>query len=462
MDELQSIVDMIKPSIEEKINSPTVFNLWFGGFTLKSFDGEEAVFTTPTELRKTILSTKYRELIHNSLTAALGFEVKIKIELAGEVFKEEEPEEIVISEAQRKENEIREKKIKEILKMKPGEDDSKVLDRYTFDNFIEGSSNKFARHACLAVAENPSSDYNPLFIWGNSGLGKTHLLCAVINHIKKNNPELKIVYKKSEEFINELIAAISTYTTQDFKEKYREADVLLIDDIQFIAGKVSTQEEFFHTFSHLYESGKQIILTSDRPPHEIKPLEDRLRTRFEGGLIADIQPPSYELRTAIIKKKSKDMQLIISNEMVDYMADRLHDNIRQIEGVITKLHAMYSMTGVSVSKESIDRVISVIDHGNMPTEMVIDRILNEVSKLYAISVSDMKSGKRTETVANARHVAMYVIRKMTDKSYKEIGDIFGRDHSTVMTACDKVSINIKTKKNTDSEIKKIMREVKKI
>ena len=467
MDELQCIVESMLPIIESKINAaPSTFKLWFGDFILLSLDEEEAVFCTPTELRKRILTGKYTSLISEALAEIIGFEVKIKIESAEELAKknsEPEPINLVPTKEEAKENEDREKKIKAILddSYETSADEKKnILDEYTFDSFIEGASNKFAKAACLAVANTPATDFNPLFIHGNSGLGKTHLLCAVINHMKVKYPKLKIVYKKCEDFMNELIAAISTYSTGEFKEKYRGADVLLIDDIQFIAGKVSTQEEFFHTFSYLYESNKQIILTSDRPPHEIKPLEDRLRTRFEGGLIADIQPPSSELRAAIIKKKAASIGLVIPNDLVEYMAGRLHENIRQIEGVIKKLGAMNAMTGREVTKEAIDEVISVIDPGNIPVDILIDKIISTVAKYYGVAVDEIKSKKKTDAVANARHIAIYIIRKLTDKSFKEIGNIFARDHSTIMASCDRVNTNIKTMIKTESDIKKIIKEIK--
>ena len=466
MDELQCIVEAMLPTIEANFNAaPSTFKLWFGDFILMSLDEKEAVFSTPTDLRKRILTTKYLPLISSSLAEIIGFEVEIKIISKEELHAkatESDPLDFIPTKEEALENEDREKKIKTLLDDSSAnvEEKKNILDEYTFDSFIEGASNKFAKAACLAVANTPATDFNPLFIHGNSGLGKTHLLCAVINHMRVKYPKLKIVYKKCEDFMNELISAISTYSTQEFKEKYRGADVLLIDDIQFIAGKVSTQEEFFHTFSYLYESNKQIILTSDRPPHEIKPLEDRLRTRFEGGLIADIQPPSSELRAAIIKKKSDSIGLSIPSDLVEYMASRLHENIRQIEGVIKKLGAMNAMTGREVSKESIDEVISVIDPGNIPVDILIDNIIATVAKYYGVSLEEIKSKKKTDAVANARHVAIYIIRKLTDKSFKEIGSIFGRDHSTVMASCDRVNTNIKTMIKTDSDIKKIIKEIK--
>ncbi|MBQ9070530.1 MAG: chromosomal replication initiator protein DnaA [Clostridia bacterium] len=467
MNDLQYIVDMMMPSLESKFNAaPSTFKLWFGDFLLISLTEKEAVFSTPTELRKRILISKYMDIITESLSELLGFNINVKIvsreELAA-IGKEPDPLNLTPTKEEALENEEREKKIKALLddtSKSDGDEKKNILDEYTFDNFIEGASNKFAKAACYAVANTPATDFNPLFIHGNSGLGKTHLLCAVINHMKIKYPKLKIVYKKCEDFMNELISAISNYSTQEFKEKYRGADVLLIDDIQFIAGKVSTQEEFFHTFSYLYESNKQIILTSDRPPHEIKPLEDRLRTRFEGGLIADIQPPSPELRAAIIKKKSQSIGLEISNDLVEYMASRLHENIRQIEGVIKKLGAINAMTGREVTKEAIDEVISVIDPGNIPMDILIDKIIATVGKYYGVTVDEIKSKKKTDAVANARHIAIYIIRKLTDKSFKEIGNIFSRDHSTVMASCDRVNTNIKTMIKTDSDIKKIIKDVK--
>jgi chromosomal replication initiator protein len=308
----------------------------------------------------------------------------------------------------------------------------------------------------------PATTYNPLFIYGNSGLGKTHLLYAIINYIRKNHPNLKIVYKKSEDFINELITAlVVNKNTAEFKNKYRSADVLLIDDIQFIAGKESTQDEFFHTFSALYEAGKQIILTSDRPPKEIKPLSDRLRTRFEGGLLADVQKPSFELRIAIIKKKSAALNMSISNELINYMAERLQHDIRQIEGALKKLKALYLINGLSITKESIDNVISSIDPGNIPTDVLVEKILTTVAKYYGVRVEEILSKSKTDNIAYARHISVYVIKKLTDLSYKAIGSfIGGRDHSTVISSYNKVEQYISTKKNTESDIKKIIRDVK--
>ena len=466
MNELFEISVAMKEVLREKLGSPqSSFDLWFGDFNLTSLDESKAVFSTPTKLRRQILSTRYISLIKEVLTDVIGFSVEIEIfsldEDAGFNAAPAAPAEDMnkyFEKESLEKSERKEKKIEEILNTASPEKKS-LLDEYTFDNFIEGESNKFAKAVCYAVA-NDLSYCNPLFLYGHSGLGKTHLLYAIMNHMKKKDPNLKIVYKKSETFINELIDAISNHSTSEFKEKYRSADVLMIDDIQFIAGKESTQEEFFHTFSALYEAEKLIILTSDRPPKEINPLMDRLRTRFEWGLIADIQPPSFELRTAIIKKKSEDMGLSVPSALIDYTAERLNNNIRQIEGILKKLYAIHSFTGSQITKESIDNIISIVDPGNIPNDAMVEKILLHVSKKYGVSVDDIKSKKKTDSIAGARHVSIYVIRKLTDLSLKEIGKVFGRDHSTIISSINKIELNIRTVKNYESEINLLIKEIK--
>ena len=466
MNELFEISMAMKEALRAKLGSPqSSFDLWFGDFNLTSLDESRAVFSTPTKLRKQILSTRYISLISEVLTDVIGFSVEIEIfsldEDNGFTPGASAPVENMDKHFEKdalKKSERKEKKIEEILNT-ASSDKKSLLDEYTFENFIEGESNKFAKAVCYAVA-NDISYCNPLFLYGHSGLGKTHLLYAIMNHMKKKDPDLKIVYKKSETFINELIDAISNHSTSEFKEKYRSADVLMIDDIQFIAGKESTQEEFFHTFSALYEAEKLIILTSDRPPKEINPLMDRLRTRFEWGLIADIQPPSFELRRAIIKKKSEDMGLSFPPHLIDYIAERLNNNIRQIEGILKKLYAIHSFTGLEITKESIDNVISIVDPGNIPTDAMVEKILHHVSRKYGVSVEDIKSKKKTDSIAGARHISIYIIRKLTDLSLKEIGKIFGRDHSTVISSINKIELNIKTVKNYEGEINLLVKEIK--
>ena len=462
MDELSSILELIINHIKENNNiPPSSVKLWFGDFQLTSLTDTEATFRAGSEMKRGIIVSKYGSLIKDAIKATIDLDVDVviysdenppvKVETP-----EEEPEESAESRAARHREE--EKNITEMMNnpSAPGS----VIENYTFANFVKGTSNEFAKAACEAVAREPNT-YNPLFIYGDSGLGKTHLLYAVINDMKKNHPDLKIIYKKCENFLDELIVAIKKGSTQEFKDYYRNTDVLLIDDIQFIAGKVQTQEEFFHTFSALYENDKQIILTSDRPPKEIEPLSDRLRTRFEGGLIADVQPPTFELRIAIIKKKADSMGLEISNEIVEYLAERLHNNIRTIEGVLKKLYAITSFTSVEVTKEKIDEVISIIDPGNIPLEALIEKILMAVGKVYGVSVEDLKSRQKTDTVAKARHVAIYVIKKLTSMTLKEIGAIFGRNHTTVISSLDTVDRNIRTINGYEAQIQQIIKEITK-
>ena len=468
MDELSSISDILLTSILSKMsNASSIFNLWFNEFKLASLTDDKAVFTTPSAIKKNILSTKYQKLIAESLEETIGFPLEVSI-VTDEEFKSPTPKTeekaplaavpyFEPNDKKKDEDEEEEKIVTESISSPSGK--RTLLDDYTFDNFVEGSSNKFAKAACYAVAKEPNT-YNPLFIYGNSGLGKTHLLYAVINYMKKNHEGIKIVYKKCESFLDEMIKAIRDGSTTEFKDKYRSCDVLLIDDIQFLAGKEMTQEEFFHTFSALYEAEKQIILTSDRPPMEIKPLEDRLRTRFEGGLLADVQPPSFELRIAIIKQKADAMGLSISNELIEYMAERLQNNIRQIEGVLKRIYAVHSLTSAEVTKEKIDEVISIIDPGNIPTDALIEKILASVSRAYGVPADQMKSKKRTDNVTNARHVAIYLIKQLTELTLKEIGAIFGRDHSTVVFSIDKVEKSIKTVNNYEAEINRLIKEIK--
>ncbi len=459
MDELSLITETVLSLIKEKMNfNDSSFNLWFGDLKLISLNEEKAVFTTPTSLRKSILLSKHKNLIKSILEEVIGFEIDIEIESV------------------QKNSDVFKKPLKEDDPPKPDEETDKrrivienflsepseksVIKEYTFDNFIEGSSNKFAKNACYAVAETPSAVYNPLFIYGNSGLGKTHLLYAIINHIKEHHPKLNIVYKKSEDFINELILSIKEGDTSPFKEKYRKTDVLLIDDIQFISGKESTQEEFFHTFSALYEADKQIIITSDRPPKEIKPLDDRLRTRFEGSLLADIQKPSFELRIAIIRKKADSMGLLISNELVDYMAERLHHDIRQIEGVLKRIYAVYSLTGTSISKESIDQAISAIDPGNIPTDALVEKIISTVSKNYGVSVELIKSKRRQDYIVKPRQISIYLIRELSSISYKSIGEIFDIHHASVIASYNKVDQDLKTRADLRTNVQTLIKQIK--
>lgn len=335
---------------------------------------------------------------------------------------------------------------------------------FTFDTFIVGSSNKFAHAACLAVAQNPAGAYNPLFMYGKSGLGKTHLLYAIGNEIKKNFPNKSIVYIKGDDFTNELIVSLGKGkdAMADFRQKYRQADVLLVDDVQFIGGKESTQEEFFHTFNTLYEAKKQIVLTSDRPPKEIKTLEDRLRTRFESGLIADVQPPDLETRIAIIKRKAEILGFDIPNEVCEFIANKLKSNIRQLEGVVKKLKARYLLTGEIPSISSANEVISDILNNDAPPELTVEKIIDEVARTFGVEAKDIRSQKsRRQNINKPRQIAIYIVRELTSLTMENIGKEFGGKHySSIVYVVQTVEKNIKTDTQLRETIEDIIKNIR--
>ena len=311
--------------------------------------------------------------------------------------------------------------------------------KYTFDTFVVGSSNRFAHAAARAVAETPARAYNPLFIYGGVGLGKTHLLQAIGHHVLTHKQIARVMYVSSERFTNELINAIRDDKMVEFRNKYRNVDVLLIDDIQFLAGKERTQEEFFHTFNTLYESSRQLIISSDRPPREIPTLEDRLRSRFEWGLIADIQPPDYETRIAILRKKAELDAITLPDEVAQYIAQRISSNIRELEGALSRLRAHAEMSRASISVDLATDVLKELLPQARIRPVTIAAIQRAVAEFFGIRVEEMKAKRRTKGVAFPRQVAMYLSRELTDASLPRIGEEFGgRDHTTVMHACDKV------------------------
>lgn len=310
--------------------------------------------------------------------------------------------------------------------------------QYTFDKFVVGSSNQHAFSAARAVADNPADAYNPLFIYGESGLGKTHLLYAIANQIQREHPDYNIVYIKGDQFTNELIAAVQEGRNIEFRSKYRGADLFLVDDIQFIAGKDSTQEEFFHTFNTLYESHRQIVLTADRPPHEMLRLEDRLKTRFEWGLIADIQPPDYETRMAIIKNKAMSLGLEFPDDVCEYIAENITTNVRQIEGTVKKILAYRDLQGMPLDVASVSRAIKDMYKGKAESLPTPGLIISEVCRFYSIEEQVLRGTLKNKNTAEARQVAMYLCRKLTNLSLPDIGREFGRDHSTVLHGLNKI------------------------
>ena len=451
----------------EKTYSSTIFNLWLRNLSLSAMDEEKIVFEVESPFKKKIIETQYKEEIEKAVTEVCGypFPVCFTLKKGAEAGIEKKEDTFILTPPEAEDEPIRDTFFFEEVKkdnknIGPSIESPSIVKDYTFENFIVGQSNKFAHAAAIAVSRGMVENYNPLFIYGQSGLGKTHLLYAITNEIKKNNPSVKIVYKKGDEFTNELIEAIQKGSTAAFHEKYRTSDVLLIDDIQFIAGKESTQEEFFHTFCALYEAEKQIILTSDRPPKEIKTLAERLRTRFEGGLIADIQPPSIELRTAIIMKKAEKMNLHLSAEMIDYMAQNIKSSIRQIEGAIKKISAFSLIGGEELSDDKIKKVVAEFSTVTVSPEEIISNIFSAIEKKYGVSREDIQSKRRNENITAARHIAVYLIRNMTDYPFAKIGNIINRDHTTVMSSDAAVKEKMKKDNKYENEINEMLHIVK--
>lgn len=328
--------------------------------------------------------------------------------------------------------------------------------RFTFDNFVVGNSNRFAHAACLAVAESPAKSYNPLFIYGGVGLGKTHLMHAIGHVIKDKFINSRVAYVTSEKFTNDIIYAIREEKTAHFKNKYRSMDILLIDDIQFLAGKERTQEEFFHTFNTLYEANKQIIISSDRPPKEIPTLEDRLRSRFEWGLITDIQPPDYETRIAILQKKAQVDGLQVPEDVIEFIADRIQSNIRELEGALIRVAAYSSLINSIIDRQAAADLLKDILPAKKPVQITIPLIQQTVAEHFGIKTEDLKSKKRSRAVSFPRQIAMYLCRELTDKSLPKIGKYFGdRDHTTVLHAQEKISSEIENDPAVAQAVNKI-------
>lgn len=402
------------------------------------FETGTAYLLVPNDFHRQTLSRCYIPLLNEAFEAVFDSKFNIQFKI---------PDEVV-------ENMTSSKPQEELIKDTNYE--------YTFDTFIVGSSNKFAHAACLAVATNPSRAYNPLFLYGNSGLGKTHLLYAIGNEIKKNDPSKVICYIKGDDFTNELIESLRMAKMADFRLKYRHADILLVDDVQFIGGKESTQEEFFHTFNALHDAHKQIVLTSDRPPKEIKTLDDRLRSRFEQDLIADIQPPDMETRIAIIKRKAELLDLELSNDVCEYIASKIKANIRQLEGTVKKLKAKsYLNNREKITISSVQEVIADILNNDVPPEVTVERIIDEVARTYGVSADEIRSNKnRSATISNARKIAIYCTRELTTLSMVAIGEEFGNRHYTtiiytIKTVQDKMNSDRKVKELVEDTIKNI-------
>ncbi len=457
VEEISSIWEMVKESLTQHMPKSAV-DLWFSELTPAGFDNNIVKFTTPSEMKHNIIyKNGYDKLVEQCFSSILGFPITIEIEVDGT--RKEELDRILARLKALHEAELRHKNHEDELVL--GGSLPPCNFEYTFDNFIVGSSNKFAHAACMAVARDPFAElnYNPLFIYGPSGIGKTHLLYAITNEIKKKRPNVNIIYITGEEFTNQMIESLARQEMQAFHEKFRSCDLLLIDDIQFIAGKVATQEEFFHTFNALHEENKQIILTSDRPPHEIKTLEDRLKSRFEWGLIADIQAPDLELRIAIVKKKAEQVNIEIPDEVLTYLAENLRSNIRQLEGAIKKLAALNFLSGREITMETTESCIRELLGNAEPTTVTVEKVFGAVYKKYGIPRAELVGQKRNKDIAFARHVANYLIRDITEMSLPNIGKLFNRHYSTVIASIEFVEKRMLTDQMFAFDIRALKKEV---
>ena len=445
----ESVLDKIK-----EITTQISFETWFLPLKIRRIDQDlnivyievnsdnrsEFIITTIKNRYLSTLETSFKEVLSDS------FRVVLK---DSDQYKSEE--------------------VKEEPKIKPKKqllDKEKIFNpRFSFENFVVGNSNKYAHAAALAVAESPSEAYNPLFIYGGSGLGKTHLMHAIGIYLLENNPKLNVLYVSSEMFINELIKALNTHKMNEFKSKYRKADVLLIDDIQFLEGKESTQEEFFHTFNSLYDSNKQIIISSDKAPNKLVNLEERLRSRFQWNLIADIQPADYETRVAILLKKAENMGINTDENPEIYdvacmIAEKIKDNIRELEGALIRVVSFSQLLNEKLDKNFTKRTLKDI-FSNVERTVTPEKIKKTVCKYYGIKITDIESSKKTNNIAFPRQIAMYLIREMTDYSLPKIGQFFGGKHyTTVLYACEKIDDELSMDKNLREVIENIKEEIK--
>ncbi|MBR5203218.1 MAG: chromosomal replication initiator protein DnaA [Clostridia bacterium] len=421
----------IRSYCRENMNS-IAFNMWIDPLKLIKIEADRAIVSAPG-FKIDLIMTKYKSFIEEAFYNIMGFNVELEII----------PEENIP-----KEN-------SEIISDSSSNSSNIKNEKFTFNNFVVGPSNKFAYTASLRVAENPGSVFNPLFIYGNSGLGKTHLLNAIIEKLKSNNPDAVIVYTTSEDITNDLYFAIQTKTTHDLHQKYRTCDALLIDDIQMIAGKTQTEEEIFHTFDTLIKAGKQIVLTSDKPPSAIPKIEDRLKTRFESGLLCDIQPPDFETRMAIIKDKANYLRFELPDDVCSFIAENIKSNVRQMGSAVKNIYAYCSFNNVIPTVDIVKDILKDILITSLPVSVVVENIIEKVSFTFGVTSEQLKSERRDANINNARQAAMYIIREITGLSQDEVGKVFGRNHSTVNSSLK----NVQQKISSDLKYKNLINDI---
>ena len=417
MQSVSDIWSMILARLREDLSETTI-KTWFDDTTVVALEGDTLVLHCPNDFKRSNIQDRFLVNIEAGLKDIFSSDMAVRL---------------LDDEGLRRYQSQEEQKPTSL--MESGE--------FTFETFVVGPSNKLACSAARAVADAPGQHYNPLFIYGDSGLGKTHLLYAIAHVIRQNNRSARIVYIKGDEFINDFIESVRSGKAGDFRTKYREADLMLVDDIQFVAGKVETQNEFFHTFNTLYESKKQIVLTSDRPPHEMAQLDDRLRTRFEWGLLVDVQPPDLETRIAIIKNKAVQLGFVLTDEIAAYIATKITANVRQLEGTVKKIKAFRDLEGSEIDKHAVDRAIQDMSKSN---EFIItpDSIIKEISRYFRLEEDQIRGQSRSRDCVNARQIAMYLIRRMTSNSLSDTGlEFSGRDHTTVLHSIEQVEKKMK-------------------
>ncbi|HLU20974.1 chromosomal replication initiator protein DnaA [Lederbergia graminis] len=445
MENIADLWERVLSKVEKKVSKPS-FDTWLKNTKAHALKKDTMIITAPNEFARDWLEGQYTQLISGLLYEIIGEQLDVKFIVPPE--QEEELTDLP--------------PVKKAEKDTHGESYQSILNpKYTFDTFVIGAGNRFAHAASLAVAEAPANAYNPLFIYGGVGMGKTHLMHAIGHYVLEHNPTAKVVYLSSEKFTNEFINSIRDNKAVDFRNKYRNVDILLIDDIQFLAGKESTQEEFFHTFNTLHEESKQIVIASDRPPKEIPTLEDRLRSRFEWGLITDITPPDLETRIAILRKKAKADGLDIPNEVMLYIANQIDTNIRELEGALIRVVAYSSLINKDINADLAAEALKSIIPSSKPKVVTILDIQKAVGAEFNVKLEDFKAKKRTKSIAFPRQIAMYLSREMTDFSLPKIGEEFGgRDHTTVIHAHEKISNLIETDSELQSKIDEIRNSLK--
>ncbi|GGE48169.1 chromosomal replication initiator protein DnaA [Pullulanibacillus camelliae] len=451
MENIQQLWTEALKAIEAKLSKPS-FETWLKSTSADSYSDNVLIISAPNEFARDWLETHYSTLIIDTIKDLTGSEIGVKF-IIPQKPNENDDETFGQRKNIQKRQPIKGDKNKEHRHM--------LNPKYTFDTFVIGAGNRFAHAASLAVAEAPAKAYNPLFIYGGVGLGKTHLMHAIGHYVIEHNPDAKVVYLSSEKFTNEFINSVRDNQQVDFRNKYRNVDVLLIDDIQFLAGKEGTQEEFFHTFNTLHEELKQIVISSDRPPKEIPTLEDRLRSRFEWGLITDITPPDLETRIAILRKKAKAEGLDMPNDVMMYIANQIYTNIRELEGALIRVVAYSSLINQDINVDLASEALKDIVPSSKPKTITIKDIQTVIGEHYNIKLEDFSAKKRTKSIAFPRQIAMYLSRELTDYSLPKIGEEFGgRDHTTVIHAHEKISKLLDTDKELQQKLKEVTEQLK--